>query len=159
MGLFNTILATNFTNFCTLELFIHKNKYFLWRINPREWILSQSKYAPYPDNIPIPNINSHTLHNRASKFLVIKNQYSSPHLWDVLWFYNHWPAYIFRAWLVHNLGAGKRCRWRIFGDVVLCNRAIINPPKTKIKYLPEEPKPGHLWPNGFFVLIVSQKHV
>jgi hypothetical protein len=27
---------------------------------------------------------------------------------------------------------------------------MINPPKTKIKYSPEGPNPGHLRPNGFF---------
>jgi hypothetical protein len=34
----------------------------------------------------------------------------------------------------------------------------INPPKIKIKYSPEGPKPGHLWPNAFLVINVSQKH-
>jgi hypothetical protein len=33
-----------------------------------------------------------------------------------------------------------------------------SPPKTKIKFSPEGPKPGHLRPNGILAINVSQKH-
>jgi hypothetical protein len=72
-------------------------------------------------------------------------------------------------WLLDNFGMQLRSLYGIHSSFAALRRyramitrdphrvfkimlldSIINHPKTKIKYSPEGPKPGHLWPNGFF---------